>query len=435
MSFFGIPSFLRRTRQSFSRKGREPCIDCGERECPEGDIVCCVEDRCYLTSQKWCEDNGGRVLEGVEDCSEDPCEEPGNCCLPDGSCQQVTSRTCARIGGSFIGEEPCSSCPRPEITSQLRCESLDGSGTKHGIAEFDHEDATGTRYFLAQQIGGAAQIDSYSSIDCSGSPFPRSPDECYEFGAVIDPVSLECTNGKYITACSSSPNETFSCPVIVNRPNPAAEISVTETEQLTPISLIVTPTGSCEELAGGGSAESLQGRFNFLINEDTWVNAIRRNEGETPVCARDDCDRSKLSGACDQCDYAEPDDPEGCRKLGELCRACTSVVTPSGNRFPYRGPGASITGTAVTFYVSIAGNAGGVVDVLIQTVDPSNFDEIVECEIRSYTLPSSGGLESLCVSDELSPPEGLCMQIVSHAARGEGDPMMELPEDCPDPES
>jgi hypothetical protein len=135
----------------------------------------------------------------------------------------------------------------------------------------------------------------------------------------------------------------------------------------------------------------------FLTDEDTLADAIARAE-ELPECPRIECDEAELA-ACQPCPYDST--ATDCYKKTPGSKACTTSAS-----------GACYSASTVEYFVSLSGNTGGTVYVIIHDYpadDPDNF--IVE--VRPYVLESSGPDDAtVCVSDNLEAGEGRCKELI-----------------------
>ena len=441
--------FLKRTILPFSKIARNICDWCG-LSCPDDpddpEVVgpCCKDGNGTFLTQEECFDVGGEWLgpdKGLNDCKTGACCEvvegvrSGNCAvLTRDECKNVFKGSWQGAGTNCEGRD-CLAKGTPVLLSFVY--QTQGTVCKCGFSDYGESSVNppngtfvGTRdpnrrwrtkqnfgnTFLQQWfeydfagvfIAGACNNDApacgnWLKYTYGGSCF-YSPE-----GPICGPVTFggfgteqfhdgnpEFFGGPDLFCTGREPSDvTNNCNLPIYRNEPCLVNQV-----VTPQSRTNTGTGECcQPEQVGANYYIVSGTWGeFLTDEDTLADAIARAE-ELPECPRIECDEAELA-ACQPCPYDST--ATDCYKKTPGSKACTTSAS-----------GACYSASTVEYFVSLSGNTGGTVYVIIHDYpadDPDNF--IVE--VRPYVLESSGPDDAtVCVSDNLEAGEGRCKELI-----------------------
>lgn len=145
---------------------------------PPGGACCFPTGTCGVTTQVFCEENGGTYQGDDTVCDPNPC--PAACCHPDGTCDFLTETDCESAGGVWHYGEDCdpNPCPQPtgaccvgdvcSIETEDDCIGLDGiyQGDDTTCDPDPCAPATGACCFGQ---GSSNCFTDYTRVDCEGS--------------------------------------------------------------------------------------------------------------------------------------------------------------------------------------------------------------------------------------------------------------------------
>jgi hypothetical protein len=476
-------SFLKKFKFPFSEIARNFCEWCG-LSC---SFTCCKNENCFTTpNKKSCTDQGGTVVS--DPCEEEPCIKLGVCCINDNG-SFLTQNECSAAGGDWLGPDAvlgdcnlgaccqvddegnrtgnCNEVRRIECKESkgayqgqgTKCEGRDcleiGSSKvdcflltstnacKCGFPDFEEAsedpDYDPNRRWLVKSIGGNRSFRQWGEpsgggpSNCGGdrpacgswrdevfSGFCKHDvdDSCSLLDDPTNPPKLaliEFSTNFETNECLEKEEEFFDRSCNLQR---FINDDCLNTFNATPTVRTWSGTGSCCEIPGSpnDSYKETGSWFETLSQEDTLFAAIQRAlNAVEPECSRLDCDTEEFEG-CERCDY-DPEAEDCWTESKGICTACTSSVS-----------GSCYNASTVRLYISIAGNTGGTVYVILHVYDssggydPSDPETYTE-EIREYDFDSAGPIgATTCQIDHLEAPVGKCITVASHSTTPPPEP-------------